>query len=602
MPFMTVDAGDGLDGDVLDALARLTEPDVGDVDELLLHPLLEDGITEIDRVVVLLLAMEIEKPDTAAMIQRIPWVQEIMTEATLGVDEIDSSRTPLNHWSLLRLLEMADLSPEALHAFLELPWIQDELVEAEDWLTDSLKMVESSIQTVVIFVRHISEKSDYGMASILRMPFLQTLEPGDEEILEVLWATSDAGRNYTDGETPLLRLLTDPALEGGITDEDLGEVALADLRVRQPELSRELESLSWIRDGLVTSENAGILALWKLEHLGDDVFESVVRQEWVTDGLTIYESSSIRTFEQLTIKSRNMNSVENQPWHEEYILTLPDKPFMRSIGPKEAALLHSTMRLLQNGGMGEQRDLLSTILESDETQVAERLITLPLAGEVALTVVWPAGLESNSSVRRGVSIGRTMEIFEKAIRETEKFMGLPFPQKHAIVLIHHFGGSGSAGRQAFVEVIPTLNDSVSVITQAVTRAYWTGSVGWIDDGAAGFISSKASGSGPEFASPTCASFYTVYDFMRSPERFYLPGCNFSLGEGMFVDLYDRLGEEKFRSSFTHLHLRLWGLVPSRGCAGIDEGVCHLKAAFLDNAVAEDSAIAEEIINRRYYGT
>ena len=71
---------------------------------------------------------------------------------------------------------------------------------------------------------------------------------------------------------------------------------------------------------------------------------------------------------------------------------------------------------------------------------------------------------------------------------------------------------------------------------------------------------------------------------------------------MFVDLYNNLGEEAFRRGFTDLNLRVWGFVPSEGYIGLDEGVCFLKAAFVDSASSEDAAVAEEIINRRYYGT
>ena len=90
--------------------------------------------------------------------------------------------------------------------------------------------------------------------------------------------------------------------------------------------------------------------------------------------------------------------------------------------------------------------------------------------------------------------------------------------------------------------------------------------------------------------------------MRSLERFQYSECPYSLGMGMFVDLYNNLGEEAFRRGFTNLNLRMWGFVHSEGCIGIDEGVCHLKAAFVDSAAPEDAAVAEEIINRRYYGT
>ena len=137
MPFLGEDIGDGLDGDVLAALARLTDPDVGDVDELLLHPLLEDGITELDRVAVLLLVLEHEHPDAAAMIRRIPWVQEIMREAGLGENSFQYSRRPSHYYSLSWLVEMAYRSPESLRALLELTWMQDQHVQTEEWLTDS---------------------------------------------------------------------------------------------------------------------------------------------------------------------------------------------------------------------------------------------------------------------------------------------------------------------------------------------------------------------------------------------------------------------------------------------------------------------------------
>ena len=471
MPFLAADRGDGIDGDVLDALARLTDADVGDMDELLLHPLLEDGITENDRLVVLLLALEHESPDAAAMIQRITWVQDVLRELSLSANDIQTLKSHQRHWSLYWLVGMGALSPESLRAFLELPWMQDQQVQIEHWLTGSDRSVESLSQGMAVFVRYIASKSDDGMASVLQMPFLQTLEPHDADILDILWETADAGYNLSDGDTLLRQLLSDPALEGGITDDDLGNVALADLRVRDLEYSGELEGLPWIKDGASLSETSGIFALWRLQHLGTDVLRNVARQQWVADGLTGYESSAIRSFEQLVLAARNMKAEGDYPWHEDYVLTIPDKPFMQSIGPSDAALLSSTIRLLQNGGMKERPDLLSAILEPGMTQKAERLITLPLAGEVALSVIWPAGLEPDRTVRLGVSTSRTMDIFERAVRATEEFMGLPFPQKHAIVLIHDFPG-GRGGRMAFVEIDPAISDSVSVITHEVAHAYW----------------------------------------------------------------------------------------------------------------------------------
>ncbi len=607
MPFLAADRGDGRDGDVLDALARLTDPDVGDVDELLSHQLLEGGITEIDRAVVLVLALEYEHTEAAAMIQTVPWVQKVMREAALSTNDIQISEAPQSHYSVYWLVDMAGRSPKSLRALLRLPWMQDQRIQIEHWLIGSLRSIESSIQTMGTFAKHIAEKSDSGMASILEMPFLQTLEPNDEDIVDVLWETADAGKNYTDGETPLRQLLSDPALGSGITDDSLGDVALADLRVRDPESSSALESLPWIRDGVSPSENAGILSLWKIANQDTDLFQNIVRQQWAVDGLTVYESTVVDTFEQLVIAGRNLKAYEGYPWHNEYVSTIPDKPFMSDIGPSDAALLLSARRLLQKGGLRDRPDLLSAILEPGSTQKAERLITLPLAGEVALSVIWPAGLEPDRAVRLGVSVPRTMDIFEKAVRTTEEFMGRPFPQKHAIVLIHDFptGPPGSGGRAAFVTIDPRISDAVGTITHAVAHTYWGTGVIWIDEGAADFFGMIARDALPDYHSASCAHFDTIYDFMRAIRgdgfsQYWT--CAYSLGRGMFVDLYNNLGKESFRRGFSDLYLRIWGFVPTEGCIGFDEGVCHLKAAFVDRATPENAAVAEEIINRRYYGT
>ena len=208
MPFLADDDGTGLDGDVLAALARLTDPDVGDLDELLLHPLLEEGIREIDRVVVLLLVLEYENPDAAANIRSLPLAQELMREVALSANDIDISKLLNYHWTLYELIRMVDRSPESLRELLKLPWMKGQGIQARHWLTGTLRSIESSIHAMAVHVRHIAEKSDDGMASVLRMPFMQTLEPDDADILDILWETGDAGRSWTDGETPLRQLLS----------------------------------------------------------------------------------------------------------------------------------------------------------------------------------------------------------------------------------------------------------------------------------------------------------------------------------------------------------------------------------------------------------
>ena len=78
-------------------------------------------------------------------------------------------------------------------------------------------------------------------------------------------------------------------------------------------------------------------------------------------------------------------------------------------------------------------------------------------------------------------------------------------------------------------------------------------------------------------------------------------CNYTLGEGMFLDLYLSLGDEAFRQGFANLYLQLWDGTLTDECTGIDLSACHIKAAFVTGATPENAAIAEAVITRRYYG-
>ena len=82
-------------------------------------------------------------------------------------------------------------------------------------------------------------------------------------------------------------------------------------------------------------------------------------------------------------------------------------------------------------------------------------------------------------------------------------------------------------------------------------------------------------------------------------------CNYTLGKGMFLELYDRLGDAVFRQGFRNLHLAATGQEGVEDgqdtCTGDDAALCYFKAAFLSGMAPEESAIAEEVIDRRYYG-
>ena len=75
---------------------------------------------------------------------------------------------------------------------------------------------------------------------------------------------------------------------------------------------------------------------------------------------------------------------------------------------------------------------------------------------------------------------------------------------------------------------------------------------------------------------------------------------------MFLELYDALGDPAFRKGLRNLYLMSSEDVAEwyrlNECGGIDAGVCHLKEAFSTGMSPEHTAIASEIINRRYFGS
>ncbi|MYK35546.1 MAG: hypothetical protein F4045_10740 [Chloroflexi bacterium] len=264
---------------------------------------------------------------------------------------------------------------------------------------------------------------------IASMSFLQTLEEEDNEVLDIM------NQIVRSSDKPTVeRLFSDEVVTSNAAGEAVSTVVLADLRLRNPNASATIQSIPWVTDGLEPSEIAGVLALWRIANWPDSLLEEIVRKPWVQDGLVEKEWTAIDLLETIVSRGRNLGSVGYSS-HYRYALTMPGKPFMETIEGIDIALLESIDRLLQTE-LRERPDLLSVLLESDKTETEERLITLPLAGEVTLSVVWPADLEPDLQYHDGVSVSDTMDIMEQAVRANEEFMGFAFPKQHAIILIY----------------------------------------------------------------------------------------------------------------------------------------------------------------------
>ena len=81
----------------------------------------------------------------------------------------------------------------------------------------------------------------------------------------------------------------------------------------------------------------------------------------------------------------------------------------------------------------------------------------------------------------------------------------------------------------------------------------------------------------------------------------LTNCHYRLGRGLYIELYEILGEEAFRQGFRRLYLKMRDEELYDGCTGPERGVCYVRAAFVTDALPESAALAAPVIARWYYG-
>ena len=237
----------------------------------------------------------------------------------------------------------------------------------------------------------------------------------------------------------------------------------------------------------------------------------------------------------------------------------------------------------------------------------QRNIFLPLAGEVQLTIQ-----------RSVAGAARSMDLLEHSVRTIEEFMGEEFPVRFIGILFKDAvnAAEGSAGTN-FGNVITQLpeydvdDDSADanflpkLTAHEVAHHYWRTNEDWIDEGAATFMEfvvENARTGAPLVADRyPCPFFDTLGELDRANPRhpsYGGPwpefGCNYSMGERLFLDLYRTLGREQFRQGFRNLYL---ASKERSAYAGIEE----VETTFKKDASPEVVAAVDNVISAWYDG-
>ena len=563
--------------------------------------------------------LEQEDPKLASSIKELGWVKD-------GIEGIE-------YEAVENLLYIAVLSRTVASSIVSLSWVQDGVdgVEPETigWLNNigsaevasavvSLGWVADGIdETEVKAIQEISYIDYRDTEVAFSVVSLGWVRDGIEEIeVKAIEGISNIGYGDAKVASSVISL---GWVEDGIDEievqaiEGISDIAYWDLNV-----ASSVVSLGWVEDGVDDMEAAAIG--WVNNMRSADVASSVVSLGWVQDGIEAMEVDAIEELSYLA----NGDAEEAQ--------RIAGMLFLETIEPPDISAVMSLSRLanfrpegfavvmshaaLRGGitndlapavatlyGVAQNNPgLIDILLDRSKVSLEQRTITLPLAGDVFLSII-----------RTGPGAAPSMDLLEHSVRGVEEFMGLPLPTNYVGLLYEDavYGANAGANFGTHIAILPKFDAddgsheagfAGSTIAHEVAHYYWGGNKDWVNEGAADFMASVTDGArtGRPIAvtNAPCGQTGSLAELeslgISVGDVEYL--CNYSLGERLFVDLYRTLGHERFQRGFRNLYVASV-VEDDDEIPGTAVGVEHVRDAF-----SSDDGSGNVVISRWYDGT
>ena len=214
-------------------------------------------------------------------------------------------------------------------------------------------------------------------------------------------------------------------------------------------------------------------------------------------------------------------------------------------------------------------------------------------------------------IRTGPGARRSMDLLENAVRSAEGFMGVPLPTNYVGLLFGNTvaGYSGGTNYGTHIVSLPEYDvddgsDNAEfaghLIAHEVAHYYWTRGRDWVDEGLSDLMASIAendrAGWPVEAINYPCEYTDNIAELERLTAlgNDYVYDCNYSLGEGFFLDLYHTLGDQAFREGLRRLYRMALVEDDVDSYEGTELTIRHVKDAFPSDA-------AKAVINRWYHG-
>ena len=380
----------------------------------------------------------------------------------------------------------------------------------------------------------------------------------------------------------------------GIDDIELdtAEALIASARW-YPDVFSALLKKSWLLDDITSDENIAIVRMRRTAKNSPELADQMLRKSWAQDGITRDEARVIYYLYGMTLQKDE--AIKQQVF--ETAIRILAMPFLDSVTSTDALAVQSLERIEDDSGaallevmshptlsdgitdeeakivvvLGATREKkpesVRVLLGGTSVYLEERVIELPLSGEVSLAII-----------RLRDQVTASMDYLEHSVRTIESFLGAPLPANYIALYFddatsfRDSGGGTFYGTHITIRPLYDVENGARwqrtpfVIAHEVGHYYFGGAnQPWIDEGAAellGILSENARIAAPiEPDNNPCALFETIAEVEnQDPEKGTNRKsdeyrCYYSLGERLFLDLYHTLDEETFRQGLRQLYLK-----------------------------------------------
>ena len=353
-------------------------------------------------------------------------------------------------------------------------------------------------------------------------------------------------------------------------------------------------------------------ARW-LSHSKPEIADKMASLPWAADGLSETEEKIIEELLYLYVKNTTPTAV-----------SLMDMPFLQSVNPGDLQAVTSLWMISQEdrpafqqimnhpafqgtgitdawtpvvatleSAQSYNRSLIPALLDHAQVHLETRTIQTLLRGTVTLNIV-RIGAASDP---------QSMDRLESAVKNAEAFMGEPLPTDVVNVLYADAVRGSNVGHNSghSITILPLYDSpgeerSQRINDHEVAHYYWRGNENWIDEGMATFIEAvflgHRTGTRIQPDNRPCPEFRAISQLSTKDDTH---PCDYSLGERLFIDLHDAVGDQEFRKGMAALYRESTVEDNADNMIGTKLGISHIKATF-------SSAAAKRMIDRWYHGT